>query len=128
VERAVKFFGLNNLALDSDLGRLERELKVRFREPRQTAEFDDYYAQIPGEIRSNARTMGDHYELFYCLEVSIRELVRGILAATEPSDWWEKLVPQVVRDNAEKSQKKEIQSGVTPRSNDMLKRGNLVER
>jgi hypothetical protein len=127
MDHSIKYFGLNNLALDSDLSRVEREIKVQLRKPRYSAEVDDYYAQIPSEIRQNATRMGEHYEIFYCLEISIRDLIRATLTTAEPADWWTKLVPQVVRDNAEKNQKREIQSGVTPRSEDMLSYTNFGE-
>jgi len=71
-------------------------------------------------IRHDAAVMAQHYELFYCLEVSIRDLIRARLVEEEPTDGWTKLVPQFVRDNANKNRTKEIQSGVTPRSADWL--------
>jgi len=71
--------------------------------------------------------MAQHYELFYCLENSIRDLIRARLVEEEPSDWWAKLVPQVVRDNATKNRTREIQSGVTPRSADLLDYTNFGE-
>ena len=42
------------------------------------------------------------------------------LEEEEPSDWWAKLVPQVVHDNANKNRTREIESGVTPRSADLI--------
>ena len=70
--------------------------------------------------------MAQHYELFYCLEISIRDLIRARLIE-ELTDWWDNLVPQVVRDNANKNRTKEIQSGVTPRSADLLDYTNFGE-
>lgn len=127
MDNAIRYFGLNNLALDSDLARIERDLKVQFRKQRSPSDVDDYYAQIPAQIRHDAAKMGEHYELFYCLEVSIRDLIRATLVTAEPADWWTKLVPQVVRENAEKNQKREVQAGVTPRSADMLSYTNFGE-
>jgi hypothetical protein len=63
--------------------------------------------------------MAKHYELFYCLEISIRDVIRARLQETGES-WWTQCVPQSVRENAERNQTREIQSGVTPRSQDML--------
>ncbi len=127
MEHAVKYFGLNNLALESDLSRVEREKKIELRKRQSRDNSDDYYPQVPAQIRRDAAAMSEHYELFYCLEISIRDLIRSTLIEAEPVDWWTKLVPQVVKDNAVKNQTREIQSGVTPRSTDMLSYTNFGE-
>ena len=127
MEHSIKYFGLNNLALESDLSRVEREKKIQLRKARGPTHTDDYYPQVPEQIRRDAAAMAQHYELFYCLEISIRDLIRATLIEAEPSDWWDKLVPQAVRDNAVKNRAKEVQSGVTPRSADMLSYTNFGE-
>src|SRR3984893_4719433 len=116
MEHAIKHFGLNNVALENDLRRVAREKKNQLRPPRSKSSRDAYYPQITERIRHDAALMAQHYELFYCLEVSIRDLIRARLVEQEPADWWMKLVPQVVRDNATKNRTKEIQRSVTPRS------------
>jgi hypothetical protein len=126
-QHAIKYFGLNNIALDSELARVEREKKVKLRRHRQSGDSDAYYPQVPALIRRDAAVMAEHYELFYCVEISIRDLIRATLMEAEPTDWWEKLVPQFVRDNATKNQTKEVQAGVTPRSIDPLSYTNFGE-
>ncbi len=126
MEHALKYFCLSNLALDSDLARVEREKGITLRK-RVDAEHDQYYPQVPAHIRQAAAMMAEHYELFYCLEISIRDIIRTTLEAAEPQDWWNKLVPQNVKENAVRTQTREIQSGVTPRSTDMLSYTNFGE-
>jgi len=126
VEHAVKYFCLNNIALDADLARVERDKNIELRD-RHKKDHDAYYPQVPEHIRRNASAMAAHYELFYCLEISIRDIIRSTLEAADPNEWWDKLVPQFVRENAVKNQAKEVQSGVTPRSNDMLSYTNFGE-
>ena len=43
--------------------------------------------------------MAAHYEIFYCLEKSIRDLVCERLAAEKGALWWDTAVPHTVRDN-----------------------------
>jgi len=71
--------------------------------------------------------MAQHYELFYCLELSIRDLIRSRLEESGGATWWDQLVPQAIKDNAAKNRLKETQSGVTPRSADLLSYTNFGE-
>ncbi len=60
--------------------------------------------------------MAAHYEIFYCLEKSIRDLVCERLEAERGATWWNVAVPQPVRDNVTKNMQREEESGVTMRS------------
>ena len=79
-DERIKFFGLNNLSINSAIRKVERELKIAI-QPRTTTEEKDeeFYPQFPEEIRQEAEAMARNYEIFYCLEVSIRQLVSGRL-------------------------------------------------
>ena len=127
MEHAIKYFGLNNVALENDLRRVAREKKIQLQPTRGKSNRDAYYPQITEQIRHDAAVMSQHYELFYCLEVSMRDLIRARLEEKNPTAWWDQLVPQVVRDNAEKNKTREIQTGVTPRSEDLLSYTNFGE-
>lgn len=55
------------------------------------------------EAREQAAAMGRVYELLYCLENSIRELVETTLRdAHGPQDWWTKGVDAAIRKAADK--------------------------
>jgi hypothetical protein len=55
------------------------------------------------EAQVRAAAMGKVYELLYCLENSIRELIESTLKeAHGPQDWWNKGVDQAIRRSAEK--------------------------
>ena len=71
--------------------------------------------------------MAQHYELFYCLEISIRDVIRARLEEADKENWWDKYVPQFIRDNAALNKKKETEAGVTPRSDDWLSYTNFGE-
>ena len=61
--------------------------------------------------------MALHYELFYCLEQSIRKLIADSLQDLVGADWWNsgKVPPNIVKDVGERIQR-EIDSGFTRRS------------
>lgn len=93
MEHPIRYFGLANVSLDNDLARIEREKSIQIRSKRRDKGEDSYYPQVPAQIRRDAKSMSEHYELFYCLESSIRDLIRTTIEAAEPIDWWQKLVP-----------------------------------
>jgi len=60
--------------------------------------------------------MAIHYEIFYCLENDMRQLITDRLLEKNGPDWWKTCVPQAVQDTAKKNMEREAQQGVTPRS------------
>ncbi len=127
IEHSIKYFGLNNVGLENDLRRVAREKKIKLRPSRTNRNRDAYYPQITEQIRHDAAMMAEHYELFYCLETSIRDLIRARLMEADKDNWWERFVVQFIRDNAAANKKKETESGVTPRSDDWLSYTNFGE-
>lgn len=72
--------------------------------------------------------MAPHYEVFYSLETAIRRLVAESLDAAEGDSWWDGArIPAQVKQAAERAQKREIDTGVTPRSDDPLDFTNFGE-
>ena len=64
--------------------------------------------------------MGNHYELFYCLEKSIRRLIADTLKDACRENWWDTCVPQPIKANVTKNMQREIDSGVTLRSEEEI--------
>ena len=59
--------------------------------------------EFSGDVRANAKRMGDVYELLYCLENSMRELIeRSLKEVLGPERWWEDGVDEGIRKEAEK--------------------------
>jgi Swt1-like HEPN len=114
----VKLFGMSHLMVERELDRVEEALAIDLgRDIDATARADDrYYPQFSESVRREAAQMASHYEIFYCLEKSIRDIVCERLAAEHGATWWENVVPQNVRDNVKKNTQREIESGVTIRS------------
>ncbi len=71
--------------------------------------------------------MSTNYAIFYCLENSIREMISQRLYEQHGEEWWSIAVPEDVKKNAEGSRKREISSGITPRSSDIIDFTNFGE-
>lgn len=72
--------------------------------------------------------MAEHYEIFYCLEKSIRRLIFETLETAEPKTWWAtKRIPQFIFTETEKRIQRERESGITIRSDNPLDFTNFGE-
>ena len=119
---AVKSFAMTNMLLEADLDQIEEKFQLDLgRGVRTGSKIEDaYYPQFDSALRAEAKRMSQHYELFYCLEKTIRQLIVDIFEATGDPDWWDNLIPDVVKQNAKKSIKREKEAAVTPRSTDPI--------
>lgn len=121
IEEKIKVFAISNQMAESALNRVEESFRVdlgRNLDVNEDKDKDDeYYPQFDHAIRAQARDMAVHYELFYCLEVSIRALVREKLRAELGEEWWDKAdIPDGVRKNAKDNIQRDVDSGFTQRS------------
>ena len=73
-------------------------------------------------VRKDASRMSEFYEIFYCLENSIRKLVTETLIEAEGADWWNstRVDEERIRKKANSQRNKEVDSGITARSDDMI--------
>ena len=129
-EDALRLFSLNNLAIESELRRISEVHDINIGRKKADVERkveETYYPQFPERLRAEAAAMAQHYAIFYCLENSIRELVVERLEEVHGPQWWDIAVPEQVRKNAEANQKKELSSGVTPRSKELIDYSNFGE-
>ncbi|MGB9364919.1 MAG: Swt1 family HEPN domain-containing protein [Xanthobacteraceae bacterium] len=114
----LRSFGVSGLMVTDDLKSVEQRFNVELghipRASKQSA--TEYYPQFEQTVRREAAEMAEHYELFYCLEQSIRKLITETLEEAEGANWWDtKVPPQIVADVKRLAQA-EIDSGVTRRS------------
>ena len=122
-DKALKLFAISNQLVEHELDRIEHEFVVDLRRGHQRSlETDEtYYPQIDRAIRQEATRMAQHYEVFYSLENSIRNLVSETLATEQDGAWWSSgRAPQNVKDEAEARMQREIDTGYTPRSSDPI--------
>lgn len=120
----IKLFAMSAQMLERDLDSLEesRRLDLR-RSPKGTDSSDrdeEYYPQFRGALRIEASEMAQHYEIFYCLERSIRELIRDTLSAEKGATWWDTAVPEKVRENVRNNISREEDAGFTRRSEEPI--------
>jgi hypothetical protein len=124
IDDALKLFAMNNQLVEYDLDRIEDEHGVDLqRGYRATLDADQaYYPQIEQAIRAEAAAMAPHYEVFYSLETTIRNLVDDSLQAEAGPGWWDDpdRVPPAINAEAQKRRKREIDTGMTPRSSEPL--------
>lgn len=122
-EDALKLFGMTSQMIELDLDRVEVETGYDLRrDHKRTVEPDrDYYPQIETVFRAEAAAMAPHYEVFYSLEKTIRRFVGDSLQAAEGDDWWNTAhVPPKIKTDVEERKKRELDTGMTPRSDDLL--------
>jgi Swt1-like HEPN len=125
MEDKIKVFVLSNQMAERALDRVEETLRVDLaRHPPIHASDDqdqDYYPQFAQAIRVAAHEMSVHYEIFYCLEVSIRTLIKEKLKSEVGANWWDACdIPDPIRKGVKENIQREIDSAFTQRSDDEL--------
>ena len=121
-EERIKLFGMAAQMAERELDSMERRLDIDLgRTPPGSEDKDDeYYPQFKQSFRVEAAAMAQHYEVFYTLEKSLRELVRETLLGDHGANWWDQVVPETVKVNVEKNIGRERDSGVTLRSTEKI--------
>lgn len=120
----VRAFGMSGLQIASRLSKVENEYSIdlgynkTLPKGRKVAE----YEQFESELRKEAALMSEFYEVFYCLENSIRKLVADVMIEAEGADWWDgnRVDEKRIRQPAIGRQKREVDSGITPRSDKLI--------
>lgn len=122
-EDSIKLFGITNQMLELELDRIEKKFEIDLGRKKPKIQKDnDYYPQFELNIRNEAKRMSKSYEVFYCLENSIRNLISTMMISDKGDDWWnaEHTVPDVVKIEVKKRISNEIDSAVTLRSSDPI--------
>ncbi len=126
----IKLFGISNQLLETALDRVEADLALDLGRNKQVRQEKDwrYYPQFDLAVRQEAARMARHYEVFYCLEQSIRKMIIEMLDSADPGNWWDpKRVPQNIFDEVASRMKKEKDAGVTVRSDEPIDYTNFGE-
>lgn len=119
MENTIKLFTVSNQMTERSLDYVEKDLKLdlgREFDPEKNKD-EEFYPQFDHSVRIEAREMSVHYELFYCLEVSIRKLIREKMSAELGGDWWQKAdIPEHIRKNVNDNVQREVDSAFTQRA------------
>ncbi len=123
VETLVRSFGMTGYLITSELQNIEKSFNVDLgHTPSRPADQElDYYPQFEQNVRTEAAEMGSHYEVFYCLEKSIRKLITETMEDAAGEQWWSsgRINGTIVTDVDGRIQK-ELDSGVSRRSLEKL--------
>jgi hypothetical protein len=119
---SLKHFGMTSRLIEHELDQIETQFSIDLkRGHRNTIDVDQsYYPQIEQDIRAEAASMAPHYEMFYSLEKTVRRLVVDTLSTADPSWWVSVRIPANLRKEVEDRKKREIDSGITPRSDEPI--------
>ncbi|KIC56945.1 Swt1 family HEPN domain-containing protein [Microbacterium hominis] len=77
---------------------------------------ESYYLQFSASLRAEAVEMARYYQIFYCLENEIRDMIESQLEEAHGEQWWDEHCPESVRTAVENNKKREQDNGVTLRS------------
>jgi hypothetical protein len=125
-QEKVKSFGMTNMLIESELDGIEEKYNLSLRDrdsnTKEASEIEEaYFPQFSENLRKEASEMSKNYEIFYCLEKTIRSQISERLEEAEGEDWWnEQVIPQHIVGDVKKRIKKERESGITPRSTEPL--------
>lgn len=128
VESFVRLFGMHNLMLETALNKLEDSgidigHKIIMKDENDAVDLQKFDI----EIRNEATAMSEFYKIYYCLENTIRKLVRERLEELHGDSWWNSKVPDAIKTEVKKKQREERDSTMTLRSDDPLDYANFGE-
>jgi hypothetical protein len=120
----LRSFGMSGLQILAELEEVERQNGIELgvtqvsKKGRKVSE----YAQFEHDLRRQAARMSEFYEVFYCLENSIRKLANDVLYEAEGADWWDsdRVDEGRIRSPAARAKQKEIDHFISPRSDNWI--------
>lgn len=115
-------FGMSGYQITEELKAVEKQHGIELGHlPEVNEDRTSYYPQFEQIVRAEASEMAKHYELFYCLEKSIRKLISETLEDSKGADWWNSgAIPQEVMESVRKNMSNEADSGVSIRSEEQI--------
>ena len=122
-EDAVKLFAMANQLAENDLDQIERDFKIDLgRHLYSVSDKDEtYYPQFDRSVRQEAAMMAEHYEVFFSLEKSIRQLINETMEDSVGSSWWSSgKVPSNIQNEVASRIQREVDSAMTVRSSDPI--------
>jgi hypothetical protein len=120
MEDKIKLFGMSHALVERDLDKIEKEVKIDLIREVKEDKDDVYYPQFSHLLRQEAADMGKYYEIFYCLERSIRNLIAETLESASGENWWEKCIPVEIKKDVQDNIQREKDSGITLRSEEEI--------
>jgi hypothetical protein len=117
----IKLFCLANTLTEHQLDQAEENFEIDLgRKEKAEIKRKDFYLQFDASFQKEAKLMAEHYEVFYCLEKSIRRLVLELMNEKFGENWWDSKVDEEVRKNVLKNIQRDEDSGFTIRSEERI--------
>lgn len=126
IDDKIRSFAMANMMLEADLENVEKKYEIKLGlgsdKASEIKEIEErYFPQFDAALRAEAAQMAKSYELFYCLEKTIRLLVSEMLEGEVGEGWWNShVIPQHISGEVKKRMNRESDTGITPRSSEEL--------
>src|SRR5438132_6441516 len=87
----IRSFGMSGLMITEELRSVEQKFNIELGHTARSLSSSpgEFYVQFEGSVRAESADMAKHYELFYCLEQSIRKLISETLLESAGAKWWD---------------------------------------
>lgn len=114
----LRSFGMSGYLATEELKNVESQYGVELGHvPSDDASESQYYPQFEQAVRYEAARMSAHYEVFYCLETSIRRLISETLRDATGPNWWQSgRIQEQIQSDVKSVIQRETDSGVSQRS------------
>ena len=120
-------FGMKNLILEKELEKIQKNgIDIGYESKKINNNTVDTEL-FEHEILVKAKRMADFYVIYFCLENSIRKLISDVLNEKYGINWWDDKVPDDIKKEVIKKQKKELETSMSIRSDDSLSYLNFGE-
>ncbi|MFO1133024.1 MAG: Swt1 family HEPN domain-containing protein [Hyphomicrobiales bacterium] len=119
----VRSFGMSGFLVTDDIARIEKKhaIALGHMNSANSSPVAEKLKLFEQRTQNEAAEMAVYYQLFYCLEKSIRDLISENLREKASENWWEsERVPPAIKEEVNKRKQTEIDSGVTIRSDKPL--------
>lgn len=116
-QQQVELFVLKGATIKLAVERAFPTKRKPYQSSEQEAQIRSSIEQFSADVRENAELMAEFYKLFYMLENDIRKLIDETLSdAHNGPNWWDKFAPQTAKEECRLNQQREVEFGVTSRS------------
>ena len=108
LEKNIKFFGLNCIAIENELQILQERLSINIGHSvgKKRRDALSQLNALPASLKDEAAEMAAHYVAFYCLENFVRQIIEDMLVDLHGENWWPDRIPEELAKDAQSNRKK----------------------
>lgn len=123
IDDSIRSFGMSGLLICEELRLVEQRYGIQIGHNflPEVASAVAFYPQFEQAVRAEAAEMSENYEVFYCLEQAIRNLITETLEEAEGIGWWNSARVSIeIKNDVSSLVRKERDNGITQRSEKMI--------